>query len=59
MRDLYPDGNKVSAATLKIGYAFLRKGDAVTARRYFETVMREFAGSDEAKFAEDKLDSMR
>ena len=59
VRDMYPDGNKVAAATLKIGYAFLRKGDQATARRYFETVKREFPGSDEARLAEDKLESLR
>jgi tol-pal system protein YbgF len=59
VRDLYPDGNKVAGATLKIGYAFLRKGDSATARRYFETVIREYPDSDEAKFAQDKLATLR
>jgi len=59
VRDLYPDGDKVAAATLKTGYAFLRKGDSATARRYFETVLREFPNSDEATLARDKLDSIR
>ena len=59
VRDLYPEGNKVAGATLKIGYTFLRKGDAATARRYFDTVIREFPDSDEAKFAQDKLATMR
>ncbi len=59
VRDLYPEGNKVAGATLKIGYAFLRKGDSATARRYFDTVIREFPDSDEAKFAQDKLATLR
>lgn len=58
VRDLYPDGNRVPTATLKIGYAFLRQGDEATARRYFETVIREFPNSDEAPLARDKLASL-
>ncbi len=59
VRDLYPDGNKVCAATLKIGYAFLRKGNGPDARRYFELVGRECPGTDEARLAQDKLDTLR
>ena len=59
VRDLYPKGDKVAAATLKTGYAFLRKGDTAAARRYFETVVREFPKSDEAALAKDKLESLR
>ena len=59
VRDLYPDGNKSCAATLKVGYAFLRKGENPTARRYFESVVRECPGTDEARLAEDKLASLR
>jgi tol-pal system protein YbgF len=59
VRDVYPEGDAVAEATLKTGYAFLRKGDSATARRYFETVIREFPDSDEAGLAQDKLDSIR
>ena len=59
VRDVYPNADKVPAATLKTGYAFLRKGDSATARRYFETVIREYPDSDEAKFAQDKLATLR
>lgn len=59
VRDLYPESNKLSAATLKIGYAFLRKGDKATARRYFETVLREFPDTQEAELARDKLAGLR
>ena len=59
VRDLYPGADKVAAATLKTGYAFLRKGDEETARRYFETVVREFPDSDEANLARDKLGTLR
>ena len=59
VRDIYPEGDKVALATLKIGYAFLRQGDEATAGRYFETVIREFPNSPEAPLAKDKLDEMR
>ncbi len=59
VRDMYPEGNKVCAATLKVGYAFLRKADNPTARRYFESVVRECPGTDEARLAQDKLASLR
>ena len=59
VRDVYPDGNKVCAATLKVGYAFLRKADNPAARRYFESVVRECPGTDEARLAQDKLASLR
>lgn len=59
VRDVYPDGDRVASATLKIGYAFLRKEDSATAGRYFETVVREFPGSSEATLAKDKLEELR
>lgn len=59
VRDVYSGGDQVAKATLKIGYAFLRKGDEATARRYFETVIREFPGSEEALLAQDKIKSLR
>jgi len=58
VRDLYHEGNAVPKATLKLGYAFLRKGDTATARRYFETVVSEYPNSDEAKLAQDKLSGL-
>jgi tol-pal system protein YbgF len=58
VRDLYPDGDMVAKATLKLAYAFLRKEDTATARRYFETVISEFPDSEEADLARDKLDSL-
>jgi len=58
VRDLFPDADKVPAATLKIGYTYLRKGDQEAAGRYFRIVVRDFPDSDEADLARDKLDSM-
>lgn len=59
VRDVFPEGDQVAAATLKIGIAFLRKEDPATARRYFETVVREFPGSPEAALAQDRLKTLR
>jgi tol-pal system protein YbgF len=59
VRDLHADGDQVAAATLKIAYAFLRKGDSATARRYLETLIREFPDSNEERLARDKLKTLR
>jgi len=55
VRDLYPDSDMICAATYKVGLAFLRKQDEPTAKRYFETVVRECPNSPEADGAQDKL----
>lgn len=55
VRDVYPESNLVCAATYKVGLAFLRKKDEATAKRYFETVVRECPNSAEASGAKDKL----
>ena len=59
VRDIYPKGDAVAEATLKVGYAFLRNEDPATAKRYFETVTREFPSSEEATLAQEKLDSLQ
>ena len=59
VRDVYPDGNMVAAATFKLGLAFMRKEDPATARRWLETVVREYPGTSEASLAQDKLKSLR
>jgi len=59
VRDLYDGSNSVPAATLKLGYCFLRTGDEATARRYFEMVLTEFPDSEEAPLARDKLASLQ
>jgi tol-pal system protein YbgF len=59
VRDLYSGGDKVAAATYKIGLTFIRKNDNATARRYLETVVREFPGSEEARLAQDKLKTLQ
>ena len=59
VRDRYPEADKVPRATLKTGYAFLRKGDSATARRYFQALVREFPRSNEADLAREKLQSLQ
>jgi TolA-binding protein len=49
----------ICAATYKVGLAFLRKEDEPTAKRYFETVVRECPNSPEADGAADKLKGLR
>jgi tol-pal system protein YbgF len=55
VRDQYPDSNTLCAATYKVGLAFLRKQDEPTAKRYFDTVVRECPNSPEADGAKDKI----
>jgi tol-pal system protein YbgF len=55
VRDVFPKSNLVCGATYKVGLAFMRKEDAATARRYFDTVIRECPNSPEAPAAKDKL----
>jgi tol-pal system protein YbgF len=55
----YPKGNKVPAALLKQGYAFLSLGDKVNSRLIFEELVRKYPKSSEAKAAADKLKEMR
>jgi tol-pal system protein YbgF len=55
----YPKGNKVPAALLKQGHAFLALGDKVNSRLIFEELVRKFPHSAEAKLASDKLKEIR
>jgi tol-pal system protein YbgF len=55
----YPKGNKVPAALLKQGHAFLALGDKVNSRLIFEELVRKFPQSAEAKLAADKLKEIR
>jgi tol-pal system protein YbgF len=59
VRDLYDGSDSVPAATLKLGYCFLRTGDEATARRYFQMVLTEFPDSEEAPLARDKLATLQ
>jgi tol-pal system protein YbgF len=55
----YPKGNKVPAALLKQGHAFLALGDKVNSRLIFEELVRKFPQSAEAKLASEKLREIR
>jgi tol-pal system protein YbgF len=55
----YPKGNKVPAALLKQGHAFLALGDKVNSRLIFEELARKFPQTAEAKAASDKLKEIR
>lgn len=55
----YPRGNKVPAALLKQGLAFLGLKDRVNSRLIFEEVVRKFPNTSEAKTASEKLKELR
>ena len=55
----YPKGNKVPAALLEQGHAFLALGDKVNSRLIFEELVRKFPQTAEAKAASDKLKELR
>lgn len=51
----YPKGNKVPAAMLKQGMAFLQIGDKSNASLVWKELTKKFSGSNEAKIASIKL----
>jgi tol-pal system protein YbgF len=55
----YPKGNKVPAALLKQGHAFLALGDKINSRLIFEELIRKYPQTSEAKTAGDKLKELR
>jgi tol-pal system protein YbgF len=55
----YPKGNKVPAALLKQGYAFLSLGDKVNSRLIFEELTRKYPASPEARAGSEKLKELR
>jgi tol-pal system protein YbgF len=57
--EIYPKGNKVPAALLKQGHAFLALGDKVNSRLIFEELVRKYPQSAEAKSASAKLKEIR
>jgi tol-pal system protein YbgF len=58
LMDTYPDGDKVPAALLKLGYAFQELGDPNAARRYLEELRTRYPGSDEAAKAGERLQQL-
>jgi tol-pal system protein YbgF len=51
----YPTGNKVPAATYKLGLVYLAQNRADVARRQFEAVIEKYPGTTEAKLAQERL----
>jgi tol-pal system protein YbgF len=56
--DRYPDGNKTAAAHLKKGYALMEMNNPDAARAELNTLIRRFAGSDEARLAQERLKTL-
>jgi tol-pal system protein YbgF len=54
-----PKGGKAAAAMLKIGLANRAEGDNPEARKTFESLLKLFPYSDEAKIAQQRLDEMK
>lgn len=57
--ETYPEGNKLPAALLKQGFAFIELGDTANARLILKELVRKFPDRNEAKIAEDKLKSIQ
>lgn len=55
VRKKYPNGDKVPAALLKIGYAFAEIGNRVDARLIFQEVINRYPRSREAEKAREKI----
>jgi tol-pal system protein YbgF len=51
----YPSGNKVPAALLKQGLAFLNIGDKPNSRHILEDLIKKYPKTNEAKIAREKL----
>lgn len=54
----YPKGNKVPAALLKQGLSFLNIGETNNARLVLKELVAKHPGTNEAKIAQQKLDSL-
>ncbi len=55
VRKKYPDGDKVPAAWLKIGYAFAELGNRTDARLILQEVINRYPRSREAEKAQEKI----
>ena len=55
----YPQGNKIPAALLKQGFAFLNIGDETNARLILRELMNKYPESNEAKVAGKKLNELK
>ena len=55
----YPNGNKLAAARLKQGYAFAELGEKANARLILKELVKKHPDSNEAKYAQKKLKSLK
>ena len=55
----YPEGNKVPDAMLKQAMAFLEKGDEISTRILLKRIVSAFPESDQAKVAEQRLETLK
>jgi tol-pal system protein YbgF len=55
----YPQGDKKSAALLKIGFSFQNLGDDLNARKNLNQVITGYPNSEEAKIARERLVELR
>lgn len=51
----YPQGDKLAASLLKIGFSYSKLGDGMNAKKYLSQVIRQFPYSEEAKLAQNRL----
>ncbi|MCK5836572.1 MAG: tol-pal system protein YbgF [Desulfobacula sp.] len=57
--ELYPNSNKLAAARLKQGYAFAELGEKANARLILKELLKKHPNSNEAKFAQKKLKTLK
>jgi tol-pal system protein YbgF len=55
----YPESGKIPAALFKQALAFLELGDKTNARNLLNRVIERFPGSDQAKMAKKKMETMK
>jgi len=55
----YPGGNKLAAARLKQGYAFAELGEKANARLILKELLKKHPDSNEARYAQKKLKSLK
>lgn len=53
----YPNGSKVPAALLKMGYSANKMGDKENAKKYLQMVIQKFPHSEEARLAKQQLET--
>ncbi|SDT84508.1 tol-pal system protein YbgF [Desulfobacula phenolica] len=57
--EVYPNSNKLAAARLKQGYAFAELGEKANARLILKELLKKHPDSNEAKYAQKKLKSLK